>query len=126
MASSQKPVEKRKHKRFQVRPGAFVLLKPSGIAACRLLNISMDGLTFDSISTQAEPIEATELDIFLTDSPVRVSDVPCRSIWDLTIYERPSISLHRRRCGVQFGKLTPDQKTQLEYFIQNNTIGEAA
>jgi hypothetical protein len=125
MADSQELVEKRKHKRFQVRPGAFVLLKPSGIAACRLLNISMDGLTFDSISTQAEPIEATELDIFLTDSPVRVSDVPCRSIWDLTIYEKPSISLHRRRCGVQFGKLTPDQKTQLEYFIRKNTIGEA-
>ena len=125
MDNSKELVEKRKHKRFEVRPGAFVILKPSGMAACRVLNISMDGLTFDCVSTQTEPIEATQLDIFLTDSPVRVSDVPCKSIWDLMIYERPSISLHRRRCGVQFGELTPDQETQLEYFIQHNTTGEA-
>jgi hypothetical protein len=125
MAKTKVPVERRKDRRFQVRNGAFVILKPSGVTACRLLNISMDGLTFDCVSGQAEPVEATELDIFLTDVPIHVSDIPCRSIWDLTVYERPSVALYRRRCGVQFGELTPVQKAQLEYFIQNYTTGTA-
>jgi hypothetical protein len=29
-----------------------------------------------------------------------------------------------KRCGVQFGELTPDQKSQLEDFTQNHTTGE--
>jgi hypothetical protein len=124
MTDTKQQVEQRKLKRFRVRAGAFVMLKPSGITACRLLNISMDGLTFDCVSSQAEPVEATELDIFVTDAPIHVSDIPCRSIWDLTVYARPSVALYRRRCGVQFGELTPDQKFQLEYFIQNFTSGE--
>jgi len=124
MASSQELVERRKHKRFWVRGGAFVILKPSDIGSGRLIDISMGGLSFDYHTSQALPIEATELDIFLTDSPVRVSDVPCRSIWDLKTYESPPASLYRRQCGVLFGELTPVQKRQLEYFIENHTIGE--
>ncbi len=121
-------VERRKHKRFRVKANAFVMLKPCppGTGACRLIDISVGGLSFDCFISQELPIEATEVDIFLTDSHFHVPNVPCRSIWNLTMYEGPSASRYRRRCGVEFGALTPQQKTQLEYFIHNYTIREAS
>jgi hypothetical protein len=123
MASSQELVEQRKHKRFRVRGAAFIVLNPFDIGAGRLINISMAGLSFYYYTGQALPIEATELDIFPTDSLVRVSDVQCRSIWDLKTYENPPASFYTRESGLLFGELTPIQKHQLEYFIENHTIG---
>ena len=123
MTNTKARVERRKHKRFRVRAGAFVILKPCppGTGACRLIDISMGGLTFDCFISQELPIEATEVDIFLTDSHLDVPNVPCRSIWNLTMYESPPASIYRRRCGVEFGELTPDQKSRLEYFIEKHS-----
>ncbi len=85
----------------------------------------MGGLTFDYVTRKAPSIEATELDIFLTDSDFRLYEFPCQSVWDLITYEIPTIALHKRRCGVQFGELTQSQIFQLEDFIQNYTTGPA-
>jgi hypothetical protein len=85
----------------------------------------MGGLAFDYLTGRAPSIEVTELEVFLTDSLFRLYDVPCESIWDLAIYEIEHCTLHKRRCGVQFGELTEDQVSQLEHFIENYTTGEA-
>lgn len=124
MTKKKVQVERREYKRFRVQNGAFVILKPSDTGAGSLIDISMGGLTFDYVSGQAPSIQATELDIFVTDSGFRLQGVPCQSIWDLITYEIPTTSLHKRRCGVQFGELTQNQVSELEHFIQSYTIGE--
>ena len=125
MTNTKARVEQRKHKRFGVQDGAFVILRPTDTGVGRLIDISMGGLTFDYVTRKVPSIEATELDIFLTDSDFRLYEFPCQSVWDLIIYEIPTAALHKRRCGVQFGELTQSQVFQLEHFIQNYTTGPA-
>jgi hypothetical protein len=115
-------VERRKHKRFRVREGAFVILKPSETGAGRLVNISMGGLMFEYVATKEPSVEATELELFVTDSVFRLYGVPCESVWDLPVYKHPSIPLQKRQSGVQFGKLSAHQTSQLEFFIANHTL----
>ncbi len=124
MTIQKEVVEQRQHKRFRVRDDAFVMLKPPDTGTGRLIDISMGGLTFEHVSSRASPIEATELDICLTGSTFILYDVQCRSIWELSIYEKSDTPLYRRRYGVQFDELTTAQIRLLEYFIENHTMGE--
>ena len=39
--------------------------------------------------------------------------------------ESPLTSGNKKRCGVEFGELTPKQTSQLADFIEHHTIGEA-
>ncbi len=117
-------VERRKHKRFSVFEGAFVALRPSDSGVGRLIDISLGGLTFDYVTMQPSSVKATELDIFVTDSVFRLFEIPIQSVWDLTTFDFPTSPLHKRRCGVEFGDLTPHQKLQIEYFIENHTADE--
>ena len=123
MLNAQRKLDRREFSRFTVHDGAYVLVKPSDMGVGRLVNIGMSGLAFDYVTDRAPSLEVFELEVFLTDSSFRLIDVSCQCIWDLAIYEIPTTFLHKRRCGVQFGKLTPTQVSQLEYFIQNHTTG---
>jgi hypothetical protein len=124
MASKKEPVEQRQYKRFRVRDDTVVIFRFPDAEMGRLIDISMGGLTFDWVTSEVLPIEVTKLDICRTGSLFILYNLPCQSIWELSIYEKHPTSLHRKRCGVQFGELTPEQRFQLEHFIQNHTTGE--
>jgi hypothetical protein len=81
----------------------------------------MGGLMFEYVATKEPSVQATELELFVTDSVFRLYGVPCRSVWDLPVYKHPTMPLQKRQSGVQFGKLSPHQKSQLEFFIENHT-----
>jgi hypothetical protein len=117
-------VERRRHKRFSVSKGAYVALRPSDYGVGVLIDISMGGLTFDYVTLQPSSVKATELDIFLTDSTFRLLQIPCQSVWDLTIYDFPTSPIQKRRCGVEFRDLTSHQRLQIEHFIKNHTADE--
>ena len=117
-------VERRRHKRFSVSEDAFVVLRPLNSGVGRLIDIGMGGLTFDYVYTQPTSVKATELDVFMTNSLFRLREIPCQSVWDLTTYDIPTTPLHRRRCGVEFGDLTPNQRLQIEHFIKKHTVDE--
>lgn len=124
MIARKEELERRKLKRFQARHGVFVILRPSDTGLGRLIDISMDGLTLEYITTQEPKIQPTELEIFLTNSPFRLYEIPCKTITDVLTFQTNDRSLSKRRRGIQFGELTPGQVAQLEYFIQNHTTGE--
>ncbi len=125
MANTKVRVERRQYKRLRVQDDAFVMLRPSNTGAGRLINISPAGLMFEYITMNEPSVEATELEIFLTGSHFSLHEVPCQIVWDLPIYENLTFSIHKRRCGVQFGELKQRQVSQLEYFMQNYTTGTA-
>lgn len=112
MTDTSAIVERRKHKRYIVSKGAFVAIRPPDTGVGRIIDISIAGLTFDYVTMQKPMIRATELEIFVTNSSFRMYEVPCKSVWDLTTYDIPTIPLHKRQCGVEFGKLTPCQKAR--------------
>jgi hypothetical protein len=68
---------------------------------------------------------ALEVDIFLVGDGFYLEKVPIKPMSNIKLPKRFSTrSLPTRRCGVQFGVLTQNQITQLEYFIKNYTNGE--
>lgn len=121
MIDAEARVERRKDRRYRVQGGAFVILKPSNTGAGRLVNIGLGGLMFEYVATKEASVKASELELFVTDSVFRLYGVPCKNVWDLPVYTHPTIPLQKRQCGVEFGELSPHQRSQLELFIQNHT-----
>jgi len=123
MVKTKVRVERRKHKRFQVHSGAFVILSPSDTCMGQIIDIGMDGLAFECIGSEEPSSRPNKLEIFVTNSAFCLKELPCQIVYDLTTYQSPLSPLNKKRYGVQFGKLTPHQKAQLADFIEHHTIG---
>ena len=121
MGSIKEPVERRKHKRFEVPIGAFVVLGPHSTMVGRIIDISMGGLTFRHVDKEEPSGGLYELDVF-HENDFCLKHVPCENVSDLETYESPFGSFIIRESAVQFRDLTPRQMSQLEYFIHNHTI----
>ncbi|UCD86681.1 MAG: PilZ domain-containing protein [Desulfobacterales bacterium] len=104
-------VERRKHKRIQVRTGAFVGVGPHFNQVGPLIDISMGGLAFRYMAREKQP-DGLSLDIFLTDRDFYLDYVPFTAVSD---FKTPDTTT--RRCSVQFGNLTQSQISCLEHFI---------
>ena len=130
LANKKKLVDRRKHKRLQAQEGAFVLLSPNSAILGHIVEISMSGLAFLYITSEKPPNGSSELEILLPeqledDHSFYFDQVPFKTISDFAIPNELSLgSITIRRRGVQFGELTHNQTSALEYFIRNHTIGE--
>ena len=123
MANMKVRIDGIKQKRLGVKKGAFVILRPSDVHVGRLLDINMQGLTFEYVCGNEPASYPNELEIFEIETAFRLNKVPCQIVNDLTIRNNPMTSTNRRRCDVKFDELTPDQICLLGYFIQNHTMG---
>ena len=123
MSKTKVPVERRKYKRFRVHSGAFVILSPPDTCKGQITDIGMDGLAFECVGSEEPSSRPNKLEIFVTNTAFCLKELPCQIIYDLTIYQSPFSSLNKKRYGVQFGKLTPKQTSQLAHFIEHHTIG---
>ena len=121
-------VERRKHKRFKVQGGAFAVLgtprRPHSTKVGQIIDMSIGGLAFSYIADEDRSSASSELGIFLTDNSFHLRQIPFETISDLKTNKVPFSSITMRRSGVQFGKLTHDQISQLEYFIRSHTISK--
>ena len=140
----EKGYERRTCKRFQVKVHAFTLIRSAlsqpiclidrsmGEIACdlfrskpiklgRIDNISMGGLVFRYIESQAQSNESSVLDILFADCGYYLRNVSFKIISDIELPEDvPIDSVKMKLLRVQFKKITPDQKIQLDYFIRNH------
>jgi hypothetical protein len=118
-------VEQRRHKRFQVPKTTFVALWPEFLRVGQVADISMGGLAFRHLTTEEPPDGSLELDLFLAGRSFYLYRVPSEMIWNLEPVEASSSnSRDLRQCGLRFGKLTPSQTAQLEYFVRNYTASQ--
>lgn len=120
--------ERRKHKRFRVQNGAFAVFTAfswpySTQKLGQIIDIGMGGLAFSYIASEEAPTGAVELSIFLAENRFHLRNIPFETISDVETNEVPFSSITMKRSGVQFGELTPNQVSQLKYFISNHTIG---
>ena len=123
MTHKKELAEQRENKRFQVPKDAFAALRPDYIQVGQIINISMGGLAFRYLGSEG-PSNASELDIFLAGRAFYLYKLPFETVWDFVTNEKPFSSINMKVCGLQFRDLTPQQISELEYFIQDYALGK--
>jgi len=118
-------VERRENKRFYAPAGAFAVLGPNATKVGRVMDISLSGLAFRHVDKEESMSELNEIDVFMIDDNFHVNKIPFEAVSDYEIMnEGPLALMTTRQSGLRFGELTPSQRSLLEYFIQNHTLGE--
>ncbi len=131
MANGKEFAEREKHERFKVKNGAIAMIRPLNALAtthkyCQIINISKSGLAFRCIDKNGESVQPFELDVlFIQDSIcfTYLKNIPFKTVWVSHEPGKTSSShLKTRQLGVQFGKMTPQQESQLDRFLEKCTI----
>lgn len=113
--------DKRQHLRYVVKGRAISSASPTGITPCQIIDISRQGMAFSYNGMGQWGDDLLEMDL-IDDEDFYLNKLPIRIVSDCALDDSsPAL----RRCGIQFGELTPNQQAQLEYFIQKNKVGIA-
>jgi hypothetical protein len=118
--------ERRKFTRFVVPENVYAALGPSFSKVGRIKNISISGLVIEYLTDDDSVAGNSRVDIFIRGEKFYLSKLPCKIVYDVPI--EPSASsqvsgLIRKRCGVQFNRLTSRLRKRLEGFLKVGTIG---
>ena len=117
---------RRENKRFQIKDFTFVKLwSESNEDIGQLLDLSNRGLSLRYFVTGKNPSNFSELGIFSSGSGLAVDGIPFRIISDTELDESLFGPMLFRRSGLQFGPLTPDQISKLDYFLKYFTLRHA-
>ncbi len=125
MTSSKGFIERRKHKRFNVKKGAFVVLSSDYNKMEQIKDICGGGLSFLYYGAGEKSNGSTEVGILSTVDDFYLKKLRVRIVSDLAqgnIDSSSSISM--RQVGMRFEKLMPKQKFLLDYFMQYYTKGD--
>jgi hypothetical protein len=90
----------------------------------KIVDISRGGLAFRYVDDRERLKEEFELDMYFRDNDFRMEYVPVKTIWDRGSPRELSFTTRTRLRGVQFGKLTQTQFSELERFLLLNTLIE--
>jgi hypothetical protein len=115
----KKKADQREHNRFKVRTGAGAALNESKIGA--IANISRGGLALTYIDLGDEDKKGRQgppqISIVHEDG-FSLENVPCKILGeDGSPSQNLYSSVNINQCRIQFGQLTPEQKAQLENFL---------
>jgi len=131
MTNNKEFTEHRKHERFKVKTGAIAIIRLSNVLGTtqkygQIINISQGGLAFRYIDRTDESNEPVKLDLlFIQDSicSAYLKYLSLQTIWASHLDSKTSVSqLKIKQQGVQFGKMVPNQITQLDRFLEKCTI----
>lgn len=143
----EKLINRRAHKRFASKRGAFALIgsnqrRPIRIKTMslgeialavfkskyshmgKIIDISMEGIALYYIDSHCQPEETAELDIMFAEGRFYLDNIGFKIISDFEIAgELPDSSIKMRQLSLQFKDLAHHRKTHLDFFIKNHTIG---
>ena len=122
MAKRKNIVERRKQDRFKVKEGVFAVLMSNPPILAQIKEISEGGLTVRYFGGEMS-MNMSELDIFVSESDFHLSKAPFKTTSNFdVIIEFPESVLKMKQRGLKFGPLSFDQKSQLDYLLQNHAI----
>lgn len=121
--------EQRKSFRFKPRKKTFASFGSHLGQVGRILDISIDGLSFEFMSGEEVLVDSTHVDMFTLDEEYHLSGLPCLLVHQSAapipgLKEDPERGFMTRRCGLKYGRLSAAQWNRLAEFIQNNTSTE--
>lgn len=113
-----------------VRDDVIVALKNGFTKIGKVEDISTGGLSFEHIENKISNDDSFENNIILLVDGLRLPKVPCRVVYDIPVsmsdeYQVSPVLFITRRCGVEFDRLSEDQKMELDRFIETYTQGNA-
>lgn len=119
--------ERRQFRRFLADDRSFACLRPHFGKLGKIKDISRGGLAFEYICTKGSEEKSSAIDIFLSGDRFYLPKMPCRVVYDLQKGEDlTSISNFQvRKCGLEFGELTGEQKYKLKLFLNTYSTGTA-
>ena len=118
--------ERRKQERLEPREVTFAALRPRFSKLGKIVDVSKNGLSFQYVTPQRGQTKKTaslEIDIFMGDESYYLQGIPSKLIYDLETNERVDSpgGVEHGRCGLQFRRLTKDQISRWEFFLNNHT-----
>ena len=118
--------DRRRKKRFQVKEGTYAALINANNKLGQIKDISLVGLSFRYIDSNEQNHPESELKIILAGRGLFMDDLPYEPVSDFEVDDDYTFSsVKMRQMHLAFGELTPQQLSQLDYFILNHTMGEA-
>ena len=117
-------IERRKHRRFKVKDFTFVKFRSeSDEDVGQLLDISKEGLSLRYFVNTKKPKNFYKLDIYLSGGDFIIAGIPFKTISNTELNDGLQFSPPIfRRSSVQFGHLTPNQISKLDYFLSQLKI----
>ena len=116
-------MERRKYTRFQTQDKCFAALKEKITKVGKINDISIEGLSFKYLGNVMLNQELSYVDIFLVENGFHIFNIPCRIVYNISEKLKEDSRFQMSQCGLQFGERTKSQLEQLDFFIENYTIG---
>jgi hypothetical protein len=130
-ATADMQIERRKLKRFVVKEQTFVAFRPEFTKIGRIRDISRSGLGCEYLvykdsgaDVNEEPL-SSEIDLIVTGNTFYASRIPCTVVYDIEMVKNEATfagMTENRRCGLELGELTEEQKKQIEVLIRNYAV----
>jgi len=118
-------IDRRTHKRFQVREESFAFIENDSKILCKIKNISKGGVSLVTIANAEHIPEIFDTDIFVTGRVFYLKDVPSKKISESHLDTKSLFSTFvKSRVGIQFGDLDTEQASLLEVFLKNHATIE--
>jgi hypothetical protein len=118
-------MERRKHQRFQLKPGAYAVLSPNLIKLGQIIDISESGLSFRYIRYRTGKHDDSDSDVLLYGKNMYVDKIPFQVVADVEL-SNPGIfsSVLMNKFSVSFKKLSQEQIKKINLFINNHVVDE--
>ena len=121
-ANSKHHVERREHKRFNIKEVAFAILRTEEDEELgQVINISSGGLAFHYFVGNRKLQKADRLDVILAENGLHIDDIGFHVVDDYELAnELPFSSITKREQRVRFKNLTDGQKAGIDRFIREH------
>lgn len=119
-------IEQRKYARFSVQANTFAAVRNGFEKVGKVNDISKHGAALSYLTENIKTgldIDFSEVDIFLSGNKFYLHKVPCKIVYDIQDPKSIKYGIIKRRCGLNFIKLTESQTELLEFFLKNYTTG---
>ena len=115
-------IERRKHKRFKAKRGAFAVSTTDYKNLGQIKDISKGGLACQFIENGEQTKDSNEIEIFSEVGDFYLKKLPVRTVLDFEVDNTVSSnSMPMRQWSMQFGKLNHLQRLLLDFFLQKYT-----
>lgn len=125
MQTNEPFVERRKHQRFQLKPGAYAVLSPNLIKLGQIIDISESGLSFRYIRYGEKEIGSYDSDVLLYGKNMYVDRIPFKVVSDVEL-ANPGVfsSVLMNKFSIRFKDLSTEQHEKINLFIKNHVVDD--